>query len=66
MRRVLHVTEAPGWGIFSLLNEFTREQVARGHEVHVLAPKSMRRLEGVRRHDWSISRGHRARLTSYP
>ncbi len=63
MRRVLHITEAPGWGIFSLLAEFTREQISRGHDVHVLAPDQMRRLPGVRHHDWTIERG---RPQSYP
>lgn len=57
MSRVLHVTEAPGWGIYSLLVEFTREQQARGREVHVLAPPRMRRLTGVTHHDWAIERG---------
>lgn len=56
-RRVLHVTEAPGWGIYSLLVEFTREQHARGDEVHVLAPPAMRRLADVTHHDWSVARG---------
>nr|MBA3249170.1 hypothetical protein [Geodermatophilaceae bacterium] len=54
MLRVLHVTEAPGWGIFSLLKEFTREQLERGHAVHLLAPPAMRRLDGVTHHDWAI------------
>lgn len=63
MLRVLHVTEAPGWGIFSLLKEFTREQSGRGYDVHVLVPQRMQSLEGVRRHDWSISR---ARPATYP
>lgn len=57
MLRVLHVTEAPGWGIFSLLAEFTREQVDRGNDVHVLAPERIRRLPGVRHHDWRVERG---------
>ncbi|MBA2415665.1 MAG: glycosyltransferase [Geodermatophilaceae bacterium] len=58
MLRVLHVTEAPTWGVFSLIKEFTREQSARGYDVHVLAPPRMLRLSGdVRQHDWSISRG---------
>lgn len=55
-RRVLHVTEAPGWGIYSLLVEFTREQAARGDDVHILAPASMRRLADVTHHDWSVER----------
>lgn len=56
-RRVLHVTEAPGWGIYSLLVEFTREQGVRGDDVHILAPARMRRLSGVTHHDWSVQRG---------
>jgi len=63
MLRVLHVTEAPGWGVFSLLKEFTREQVERGHRVHLLAPPAMRRLEGVTHYDWGI---RRSRPASYP
>jgi len=63
MLRVLHVTEAPGWGIFSLLKEFTREQVERGHRVHLLAPPAMRRLDGVTHYDWAI---RRSRPSSYP
>lgn len=63
MLRVLHVTEAPGWGIFSLLKEFTREQIERGHRVHLLAPPVMRRLDGVTHYDWAI---RRSRPTSYP
>ncbi|MBA3524894.1 MAG: glycosyltransferase, partial [Geodermatophilaceae bacterium] len=55
-RRVLHVTEAPGWGIYSLLVEFTREQTVRGDDVHILAPASMRRLADVSHHDWSVQR----------
>lgn len=63
MLRVLHVTEAPGWGIFSLLKEFTREQHARGYEVHILGPARMVRIDGARHRDWSIIRG---RPQSYP
>lgn len=63
MLRVLHVTEAPSWGVFSLLKEFTREQSSRGYDVHILASHRMQRLDGVRQHDWSIIR---ARPTSYP
>lgn len=61
--RVLHVTEAPGWGIFSLLREFTREQLHRGMDVHVLAAPRIGRLEGVAHHDWSLER---KRPTTYP
>lgn len=57
MLRVLHVTEAPGWGIFSLLEQFTREQIHRGGEVHLLAPPRMRRLPGVQHRDWTLDRG---------
>ncbi len=63
MLRVLHVTEAPGWGVFSLIKQFAGEQQARGHEVHILAPDRMVRIKGARHHDWSISR---ARPTTYP
>lgn len=63
MPRVLHVTEAPEGGVFSLLKEFTREQYARGYEVHVLAARRMKRLAGVTHHDWSIRRSN---PLSYP
>ncbi len=56
MPRVLHITEVPELGILSVLKEFTREQVSRGDEVHILAARKMRRLPGVQHHDWSIKR----------
>lgn len=62
MLRVLHVSEVSIGGIFSLLKDFTREQNARGYEVHMLASPSMVRLDGVRHHDWSI---HRRRPITY-
>lgn len=57
MLRVLHVSEVSIGGIFSLLKDFTREQRARGYDVHLLAAPSMVRLDGVRHHDWSLRRG---------
>ncbi len=63
MLRVLHVSEVSIGGIFSLLNAFTHEQSARGHEVHILASPRMLGLEGVQRHHWSI---RRRRPTTYP
>ncbi len=63
MPRVLHVTEVPKLGILSVLKEFTREQAARGYDVHVLASDMTGRLAGVHHHDWSIKRD---RPSSYP
>ncbi|CAN5266099.1 glycosyltransferase [soil metagenome] len=60
---VLHISEAPELGIFSVLREFAREQNARGYEVHILGARKMQRLAGVQHHDWSLRRG---RPASYP
>ncbi len=61
--RILHVTEPQWGGVLTLLRHFTAEQVADGHEVHVLAPPRLPPLDGVRHHEWSLSRG---RPASYP
>ena len=62
MLRVLHISEVSIGGIFSLLKDFTREQSARGHDVHILASPTMLALDGAR-HDWSL---RRRRPATYP
>lgn len=56
--RVLHVSEVSWGGVVSLLRDFTTEQVARGHDVFLLAPPDLPDLPdaGVRRLPWSIRR----------
>ena len=61
--RILHVSEPQWGGVLTLLRHFTAEQVAAGHEVHVLAPPRLPRLDGVHHRVWSLSRG---RPASYP
>jgi glycosyltransferase involved in cell wall biosynthesis len=54
--RILHVSEVHWGGVVSLLRHFTEQQVAHGHEVHLLAPPSFPRLDGVHHHDWRLVR----------
>lgn len=56
--RILHVSEVHWGGVVSLLDHFVTQQVRAGHEVHVLAPESMRRWSGVERHRWAVDRSH--------
>ncbi len=56
---ILHVSEVHWGGVITLLDHFTREQVAEGHRVHVLAPPPVGRAleDGVGFHPWSVARG---------
>jgi glycosyltransferase involved in cell wall biosynthesis len=56
--RVLHVSEVSWGGVVSLLVEFCAQQVARGDEVHLLAPPALRAPEGVQGHRWDLNRRH--------
>jgi glycosyltransferase involved in cell wall biosynthesis len=61
---VLHVSEVTWGGVVTLLDHFTAEQVAAGHEVHLLAPDAYPTdVAGVARHSWSVRRG---RPDGYP
>lgn len=55
--RILHVSEVHWGGVVILLRHFAAEQVARGHEVHVLAHPDMPDLgPGVTIHRWDVNR----------
>lgn len=58
--RILHVSEVQWGGVVTLLDHFVAEQVASGHEVHVLAPPLMPRWPGVTAHDWCVERNRPA------
>lgn len=61
--RILHVSEVHWGGVVVLLRHFVAEQVAQGHEVHVLAHPDMPDLgPGVVTHSWQLDRG---RPTTY-
>jgi glycosyltransferase involved in cell wall biosynthesis len=66
---VLHVSEVHWGGVITLLDHFTAQQAASGHDVHVLAPApaaaglAMGLGGGVAFHPWSVRRG---RPTGYP
>lgn len=53
--RILHVSEVHWGGVVTLLEHFVREQLAEGHDVHVLAPGGLPDVGGAR-HRWSLSR----------
>jgi glycosyltransferase involved in cell wall biosynthesis len=56
--RILHVTEVHWGGVVTLLKHFVAEQVADGHEVHVLAHPDLPDLAPeVDVHRWDIDRG---------
>ena len=61
--RVLHVSEVQWGGVATLLRHFTAEQIASGHDVHMLAPSGLAPLHGVHHHAWSLDRG---RPQTYP
>lgn len=55
--RILHVTEVHWGGVVTLLRHFVAEQVADGHEVHVLAHPDLPTLaSGVDVHGWDVDR----------
>ena len=54
--RILHVSEVHWGGVVTLLREFTREQVAAGHEVHVLSPPLATMADGVGVESWTVER----------
>jgi glycosyltransferase involved in cell wall biosynthesis len=56
--RILHVSEVHWGGVVSLLDHFVTQQLRAGHDVHVLAPESMRRWPGAERHRWAVDRSH--------
>lgn len=61
---VLHVSEVTWGGVVTLLDHFTAEQVAAGHDVHLLVPDTYPAdVAGVVRHSWPI---RRARPDGYP
>ena len=56
--RILHVSEVHWGGVVVLLRHFAAEQIAQGHEVHVLAHPDMPDLgPGVVIHRWDVDRG---------
>ncbi|MEZ5091955.1 glycosyltransferase [Nocardioides sp.] len=56
---ILHVSEVHWGGVITLLDHFTRQQVAAGHQVHVLAPEPVgdALADGVDFHRWAVRRG---------
>ncbi len=55
--RILHVSEVHWGGVVVLLRHFAAEQIAQGHEVHVLAHPDMPDLgPGVTIHRWHLDR----------
>lgn len=56
--RILHVSEVHWGGVVSLLDHFLTQQLRAGHDVHLLAPPSMRPWAGVERHRWEVDRSH--------
>ncbi|WRL64367.1 glycosyltransferase [Blastococcus brunescens] len=54
--RILHVSEAYGGGVETLVRQFTSQQAARGHAVHLLAPPGMADVPGVARSTWTPRR----------
>ncbi len=61
---VLHVSEVTWGGVVTLVDHFTAEQVATGHDVHLLVPDSYPTdADGVARHSWPVRRG---RPDGYP
>jgi glycosyltransferase involved in cell wall biosynthesis len=61
---VLHVSEVTWGGVVTLVDHFTAEQVAAGHDVHLLVPDTYPTdVAGVVRHSWSVRRG---RPDGYP
>ncbi len=55
--RILHVSEVHWGGVVTLLEHFTAEQAAAGHEVHVLAHPDLPALDpGVHVHRWDVDR----------
>ena len=63
--RILHVSEVHWGGVVVLLRHFVSEQVARGHDVHVLAHPDMPDLgPGVTIHRWSVDRRRPATLVT--
>ncbi len=60
---VLHAQETPPGGVVNYLKELTGEQVARGHEVHLLSPVRDLRWPDVGLHHWSL---HRKQPWTYP
>jgi glycosyltransferase involved in cell wall biosynthesis len=55
--RILHVSEVHWGGVVTLLEHFTAEQVRAGHQVHLLAPRGIRTLDGVEHRTWRLDRG---------
>ena len=61
---VLHVSEVTWGGVVTLVDHFTAEQVATGHDVHLLVPHSYpTNVDRVVRHSWPVRRG---RPDGYP
>lgn len=56
--RILHVSEVHWGGVVSLLDHFLTQQLLAGHDVHLLAPESMRPWPGVEHHRWAVDRSH--------
>lgn len=59
--RVLHVVEVSIGGVITVVNVYSRWQVAEGHDVHVLAPDDAGTTEGTR-HSWRPQRRSPGRL----
>lgn len=54
--RILHVSETYGGGVETLVRQFSAQQAARGHAVHLLAPPGMADVPGVGRSTWAPRR----------
>ncbi|MGH8792853.1 MAG: glycosyltransferase [Stackebrandtia sp.] len=62
--RILHVVEVDHGGVVSYVSDLGREQIRRGHEVHLLAPKGVFDLSGAHDHEWSMRRKRPTSLLS--
>lgn len=54
--RVLHVVEVSHGGVVSYARDIAAEQLRRGYEVHVLAPREVFDLPGAVVHPWRVDR----------